>query len=140
MAEKLATSIAGGAWTQVRINGTVLGLAQGSSYNEDFAVQGLETLGHLGPREYNSFGYNCEVTVRWLVSKDKKEFDQFVPKRSDVQKDGLMPDNVLEFVDIATGAVHSSFSGAVLNRVSENIEANQFVAGDLSFLCVERTK
>ena len=139
MAKKLATSIAGGAWVKVLINDVELGLAQGVSYSEDFGVQGLDALGHLGPIEYESFGYNCEVTIRWLVSKDKAEFDNFVPKRSDVQRDGIMPDNVLVFKDIATDKIHSQFEGAVLSRVSENIESNQFVAGDVAFMCVERT-
>lgn len=140
MSKKLATSIAGGAWTQVRVNGEPVALAQGASYTEDFGVQPLETLNHLGPIEYESLGYSCEVTVRWLIAKDKADFDRLAPKRADIQKDGILPDNLIEFVDMATGAVHSAFRGCVVSRLGETIEANQFVTGDLTLLSIERIK
>ena len=140
MAKKLATSIAGGAWTQVRVNGNPVALAQGASYSEDFAVQPLETLGHLGPIEYESFGYSCEVTLRWLVAKNKADFYAIVPFRSDIQKNGMLPDNLVEFVDLATNEVHSAFRGCVVSRNGENIESNQFVSGDLSMMSIERIK
>lgn len=140
MAKKLGTSIAGGAWTQVRANGIPIALAQGASYTEDFGVQPIETLNHLGPIEYESLGYSCEVTIRWLMTKDKADFERLAPKRSDIQKDGILPDNLIEFVDTATGEIHSAFRGCVVSRVGETIEANQFVTGDLTLMSIERTK
>jgi len=138
MAKQLATSIAGGAWVEVQVDGVPILLAQGCSYSEDFNVQPLETLGFLGAREYESFGYTCEITLRWLIAKNKADYNRLVPKRSDIQKDGLLQDHVVTFVDISQQTVHTAFRGAVIARAGENIDANQFVAGDVTMFSVER--
>lgn len=138
MAKRLAKSIAGGAWTQVRVDGVIIALAQGASYSEDFNAQPLETLGHLGPIEYESFGYSCEITIRWLVAKDKVDFNRIVPKRRDIQEDGMLEDHLVEFIDTATDAVHNAFKGCVISRNGETIESNQFITGDLALLSIER--
>lgn len=140
MAKRLATTIAGGAWTQVTIDGKPVALATQCSYSDDFNVRPLETLGHLGPHSYESFGYTCEITIRLLVAKDKLDFDAIAPKRADVQKDGFLQDHVVSFVNTATGAVHNSFRGVVVGRVGESIESNQFIASDISMYSVERIK
>jgi hypothetical protein len=141
MAKKLATSIAGGAWTQVRVNGSeIIGLAQRAAYNEDFGVQPIETLNFLGPREYESLGYTCEVTIGWLIAKNKDDFNKLAPHRADINKDGILPDNLIEFIDTATNEVHAKFRGCVVSRVSETIESNQFVAGDITLMSIERVK
>lgn len=138
MAKKKSTTIAGGAWTQLRVNGEPIGLTQGASYSEDFGVQPLEVLNHLGPIEYESLGYSCEITVRWLISKDKADFNKVVPKREEIQKNGFIPENVIEFINTATNTVHNAFRKAVVSRVGETIESNQFISGDMTFMAVER--
>jgi hypothetical protein len=140
MGKRLATTIAGGAWTQVTVDGAPIALAQGASYSDDFNVQPLEVLNHLGPISYESFGYTCEITIRLLVAKNKADFDSIAPLREDVQKAGFLEDHVVSFVNTATATVHNAFSGVVVGRVGENIEANQFVAGDITMYAVERLK
>lgn len=140
MAKKLSESIAGGAWTQLQVNGEIIGLAQGASYSEDFGVQPLETLNHLGPIEYESLGYSCEITIRFLITKSKVDFEKIIPKRADIQKQGYIEENRVDFINTASNAIHNSFRKAVVSRVGETIESNQFITGDITLMAVERIK
>jgi hypothetical protein len=138
MAKVKSQTIAGGAWVEVRIDGTPVGLASNVNFSEDFRVQPIEVLNTFGVFEYESFGYTCQLQMQWFIAKDKADFDRLIPKRSDIQADGLMPEHLLELIDTALGTVHQAFRGVVLATVGSQIQANQFITGDVSFFAKER--
>jgi len=135
MAKRL---IAGGAWVAVKVNGDTVALASGCSYNEDFQVQPANVINHLGPVSYDSQGYTCNLTIDLLVARDKQEILALIPKRSQVKKDGKLPENTVEFLDTADDSVLESFSGVVLNSDSMTIQPNTYVTANLQFNAVER--
>lgn len=130
--------IAGGAWVGIKVNGNLIALASGCSYNEDFQVQPANVINNLGPISYDSQGYTCTLTIDILVARDKQEILQLIPVRSQVKKDGKMPENTVEFIDTADSVIINSFAGVVLNTDSVNVQPNTYVTGNLQFSAVER--
>lgn len=130
--------IAGGAWVGIKIDGILVALAAGCSYNEDFQVQPANVINHLGPISYDSQGYSCNITIDLLVARDKQNILQVVPTRSDVARDGKMPENTVEFVDTADQKVLNSFSGVVLSTDASTIAPNTYVTANLAYLAMER--
>jgi hypothetical protein len=131
--------IAGGAWVGVKVNGKLVAMASGASYNEDFQVQPANVINHLGPISYDSQGYSCTLTLDLLVARDKQEVLDLIPTRSQVKKDGKMPENIVEFVDTADNKVINAFEGVVLNTDSKSIQPNTYVTANLAFSSTERT-
>lgn len=80
MAQKL---IAGGAWVQIAVNGSVVGLVTQASYDEDWGVQPANVLNYHGPVDYDSQGYSCNITL-----------GTYVPERPG-EGLGLMEDSLL---------------------------------------------
>jgi hypothetical protein len=147
------SNIAGGAWTKLVANkynpvtekydgdDLELAYATGADYDEDFAVAGLETLGHLGPSEYNSHGYSCTINVSMLIAKNKAIFNQVVPNRADVQLDGHLPQWQLTFRSTtADGKIYAQFKGAVVASNGQQIQANQFISSNMRMMAIERVK
>ena len=135
MAKRL---INGGSWVGVKVNGDLVALASGASYNEDFQVQPANVINHLGPISYDSQGYSCTLTIDLLIARDKQEVLDLIPKRSKVQRDGKMPENTVEFVDTSDNVVLESFSGVILNSDSMTVQPNTYVTGNLNFSAVQR--
>jgi len=131
--------IAGGAWVGVKVNGELVALASGCGYNEDFQVQPANVINFLGPISYDSQGYSCTLTIDLLVARDKQEILQLIPTRSQVKRDGKMPENIIEFVDTADNKVLNAFVGSILSTNSANIQPNTYVTANLQFFSTERT-
>lgn len=132
-------SIKGGAWVGVKVNGDLVALASGCSYNEDFQVQPANVINYLGPISYDSQGYSCTLTVDLLVARDKQEILDLIPTRAQVKRDGKMPENTVEFVDTADNTVVNAFKGVVLNSDSATIQPNTYVTANLQYSSAERT-
>lgn len=148
--------IAGGAWTRIVCRQLANGgdprnpsdytgpsvefsLASGASFSEDFNVQPLQTLGFLGPIEHNSFGYNCQLTVDTIVSKDKTSYDLLFPKRALVQRDGQLQAWLFQFQSTDdTPTIYDSFLGTVFASMGRQIQANAFVTQNTTWHSLER--
>ena len=131
--------INGGAWVALKVNGELVAMCAGCSYNEDFQVQPANVINHLGPISYDSQGYQCTITVDLLVARDRQEVFQLIPSRSKVKADGKMPENAIEFVETADNKVLESFAGVILNSDSMTVQPNAYVTANLNFSSVERT-
>jgi len=158
MAGGKIVNLAGGAWVKLTASKLIDGgdpekisdyaddkfdfaLATGANYDEDFNVQPLEVLGHLGAVEYNSFGYTCSVNVDSLVAKDKLEFNKYIPNRADVQADGHLPNWLITFKSTDISAViYSQFRGVVVAGSGQNIATNQFVSMNVRMMAIERLR
>ena len=128
-------NLGGGAWTKVTASKLSDGgdpdnvsdytddafefaLATGCNFNEDFNIQPLEALGHLGPIEYNSFGYSCSINIDSLVAKDKVEFNKFIPDRASVQEDGHVPNWLITFKSTdKSSTIYAQFRGVVVSTM-----------------------
>jgi hypothetical protein len=139
MAKRL---IAGGAWVGLKVNGKLVAMCAGCSYNEDFNVQPANVINELGPVSYDSQGYQCTLNVDLLVARDKQEVITLIPTRSQIKVDGKMPENIVEFVDTGEAEnpiVHNAFTGVILNTNAKNIAPNAYVTANLTFSATERT-
>lgn len=151
------SNIAGGAWTEIvaakqisvdaatgdavydEANPVKLALAIGADYDEDFNVQPLETLGHLGPKEYNSFGYSCAINLSILVAKNKELFNTIVPNRKDIQENGQLPK--WKFIFRSTTAektIYEQFVGVVVASYGSQVQTNQFISANMRLFAIER--
>jgi len=84
----------------VKVNGTTVGWATNISFDEDFELQGIRTLGFHGDRGYKSQGYNCTVTVGTFVLQST-ELDQLpLPTRKTILTSGAVD---FEVIDSVTG-------------------------------------
>ena len=131
-------NMAGGAWVEIIAQKETapdvygdeikLALATGADYDEDFNVQPLEVLGHLGAKEYNSHGYSCSISVQMLIAKNKAQFNAIIPNRSDIQEDGQLPNWKVTFRSTTKDAtIYAQFKGVVIGSNGQQIQANQFV-------------
>ncbi len=151
MAEK---TIAGGAWVvvQVMIDGVLytLGLASGCSFDEDWAVQPANVIGHLGPISLDSQGYTCSINLSAFVPEKKAvlyadggeiTIEDLLPYRDDVQLDGKGKTfEQLAFLNKSTLKVIRSFSDVVVASNGEQISPNAYLTENMRFLCLKRDK
>ena len=159
----MATQIAGGAWTKLLAtksngvdangvatypapdeNADAILFATGADYEEDLGVTGLNSLGHLGPFEYNSQDYRCSINMNMLVTKDKVYFDKLIPNRADIQVDGSLPNWMLTFMStVLTGGkktIYAQFKGCVVASNGQQIQSNAFITSNVRFMAMERVK
>ena len=148
MGQKL---IAGGAWIQVVVNGSAIGLATNASYDEDWAVNPANVLNYHGPVDYDSQGYSCTITLGTFVPETPgaylpegqgvKTIAELLPTRAEVQSNDGKPGefDTLDFVNTATGAVMNSFRKVMVASNGSQISPNAYVTSNVRFMAVERT-
>jgi len=84
----------------VKLDGKVIGWATNVSFDEDFELQGIRTLGFHGDRGYKSQGYNCTITVGTFVLQGDVSDSLPVPTRRTILTSGLVD---FELIDLITG-------------------------------------
>jgi len=82
-----------------KIEDKVVGWATNVSFDEDFELQGIRTLGFHGDRGYKSQGYNCTVTIGTFVLQGKLTDAVPVPTRDTILTSGALK---MELIDINT--------------------------------------
>ena len=145
--------IAGGAWVKIYIKDEEdpnkkeeeFGLATKLSFNEDYNPQELDVLGHLGPMQYDSMGYRCEIEIGLFNPKDRGIIDTYVPSRAELQTSGKLKKYIIrvEQTGGATGEAKKNllkFRGVIFARHSWDISPNARIEGNLSLLAMERIK
>ena len=147
MAAKL---IAGGAWTQVLLNGEPVGLANAASYDEDWAVNPANVLNYHGPVDYDSQGYSCNITLGAFVPERPGTgpwpdggviaLADLLPTRSEIQRNDGKPAefDLLQFVNTATGNILNQFRRVMLASNGQQISPNSYVTANIRFMAVER--
>lgn len=151
------SNIAGGAWVELIVakqidvdnatgaaiyddaNEIKLALALSYDYNETFNVQGLETLGHLGPKEYNSFGYGCSINLATIIAKNKEQFNKIIPNRKDIQENGQLPNWKLTVRSTtAEKTIFDQFTGVVVGGHGSQAQTNAYITANVQLLAIER--
>jgi len=67
-----------------------IGWATNVSFDEDFELQGIRTLGYHGDRGYKSQGYNCTVTIGSFVLMGVFDNAVATPTRSTILTSGAI--------------------------------------------------
>ena len=84
----------------VKLDGKQVAWATNVSFDEDFELQGIRTLGFHGDRGYKSQGYNCNVTVGTFTLQAGVDDALPVPTRRSILTSGLAD---FELLDLITG-------------------------------------
>lgn len=144
--------IAGGAWIQVMINGSPVGLATQASYDEDWGVNPANVLNYHGPVDYDSQGYSCTLTLGTFVPErpnegpwpdgGQKALAEFIPTRTFVQSNAGKPGefDMVQFYNTATRTVVNAFRKVMLASNGVQISPNSYVTANMRMMCVERTQ
>jgi len=74
----------------VYLDGKLVAWATNVSFDEDFELQGIRTLGFHGDRGYKSQGYNCSVTVGTFVLQGLVQDNLPVPTRRTILTSGMV--------------------------------------------------
>ena len=74
----------------VYLDNRLVAWATNVSFDEDFELQGIRTLGFHGDRGYKSQGYNCSVTVGTFVLLGTVPDNLPVPTRRTILTSGLV--------------------------------------------------
>jgi hypothetical protein len=80
----------------VKLDGKIIAWATNLSFDEDFELQGIRTLGYHGDRGYKSQGYNCSVTVGTFVLIGTIGDALPVPTRKTILTSGVLDFEVMD--------------------------------------------
>ena len=148
--------IAGGAWTKVRVRVSgalhVIGLASRASYQENWALQDANTLGHLGPVSIDSQGYQCTISIGAYIPENPVALgagnypdggditlNDLLPSRQRVQLNGKgRTFEYLDFFNDATGLVHVAFAHAIVADNSADMNPNAYLQQNIQLRAIER--
>ncbi len=79
----------------LKINGEIVAWATNVSFNEDFELQGIRTLGYHGDRGYKSQGYNASATVGTLLLLGDQADHVPMETRRTILRSGLVDMHIL---------------------------------------------
>jgi len=82
----------------VKLDGKIVAWATNVSFDEDFELQGIRTLGFHGDRGYKSQGYNCTITVGTFVLIGSISDNLPIPTRRTILTSGLVSFELLDLV------------------------------------------
>lgn len=94
------TPVLAGLDAIVKYEGKTIGYATNISFDEDFELQGIRTLGFHGDRDFKSLGYNCNVTVGTFVLEGSVDDALPTPSRDTILGSGLVN---FEILNLNTG-------------------------------------
>lgn len=152
MAQKL---IAGGAWVQVLVRGDdgvlkSIGLASGTSYDEDWNIQQANVINHLGPISLDSQGYTCTINLSAFVPEKKLTLyadggeitiEDLLPYRDEVQLDGKGKTfQQLVFMNVAMNKVIRSFTHVAVASNGEQVSPNAYLTENIRFTALKRDR
>jgi len=152
MAERL---IAGGAFVKIVADSDTIGLASGVSYDEDWAVNPANVIGHLGPIAFDSQGYSCSITMQSFLPVDLAQnaggrqnlpgktdtvITDLLPTRQEIQDAGGKPREIdtLQFIDILTGVILSQFKDVSIASNGVQVSPNSYITMNIRMVAIER--
>ena len=92
------TPVLAGLDAIIKYNGQQVGYATNVSFDEDFELQGIRTLGFHGDRDFKSLGYNCNLTVGTFVLTGTIDDALPTPTRATIIKTGLVDFEILDLI------------------------------------------
>ncbi len=118
----------------VKLDGDIVAWATNVSFDEDFEIQGIRTLGHHGDRGYKSQGYNCSVTVGTFVLQGDVADKLPVPTRRTILTSGLVS---FELLDSQTGLTLYILSQCKCATVGVNLDSGSLSSKNTTWRCRE---
>jgi len=149
MAERL---IAGGAFVKIVADNNTIGLASGVSYDEDWAVNPANVIGHLGPIAFDSQGYSCSITMQSFLPVDLQQnaggrslpgetdtvITDLLPTRQEIQDAGGKPREIetLQFIDILSGVILSQFKDVSIASNGVQVSPNSYITMNIRMVAI----
>jgi hypothetical protein len=99
-AEAPDTPVMAGLDAIVRANGNIIAYATNVSWDEDFELQGIRTLGYHGDRAFKSLGYTASITIGTFSLHGDVPEALPTPDRNTILTNGLID---FELIDITSG-------------------------------------
>lgn len=118
----------------VKLEGVVIGWATNVSFDEDFELQGIRTLGFHGDRGYKSQGYNCTITVGTFVLQKGVSDALPVPTRKSILTSG---NTSFELLDLITGKTLYILSGCKCATHGVNFDSGSLATKNTTWRCRE---
>jgi hypothetical protein len=143
--------ITGGAWVQIIIDGEPVGLTTSASYDEDWGITPANVLNVLGPMDYDSQGYSCNITLATFIPETPgsspwpdggvKALSEFLPTRSQVQGNGGKPGEFgeMQFFNTATRLLVAAFKQVIVASNGVQVNPNTYLTANIRLMSLERT-
>jgi len=128
------TPVLAGLDAIVKYDGKVVAWATNVSFDEDFELQGIRTLGHHGDRGYKSQGYNCTVTVGTFVLEGDLDDNLPIPTRQTILTSGLAS---FELIDLVTGKTLYILKECKCATAGVNLDSGSLSSKNTTWRCRE---
>jgi len=128
------TPVIAGLDAIVKYEGKTIGFATNISFDEDFELQGIRTLGFHGDRDFKSMGYNCNVTVGTFVLYGNVDDALPTPSRATILKTGLVD---FEILDLNTGDTLYILQSCKCATVGASFEGTALATKNTTWRCRE---
>jgi hypothetical protein len=115
----------------IKQGGDTVGFATGVNIDEDFALQGIKTLGHHGDRGFKSTDYNCRMTIDSFILQGTVAKTLNLPTRENVLN---FPPFDFDLIDATTGSTLLTVSGAKCSTKAWSMNAGQLSAKNTTWL------
>ena len=132
--EGAETPVMAGLDAIVKLNGKIVAYATNVSFDEDFELQGIRTLGYHGDRDFKSMGYSATVTVGTFVLQGSESDALPVPSRSTILTSGLVD---FELIDLKTGTTLYILKQCKCGTVSANFDSGALATKNTTWRCRE---
>ena len=151
---KATKYIAGGGWVQVHINSEIVGLATNVTYDEDFGIQPANVLNFLGPIDYDSQGYTCNITIGTFVPEAPGtvpdsagqgttcifDITDIITRKTIQDSDGKPGEfTSLAFYSTSKGKNLATFERVILASNGIQVAPNSYVTANMRFMAIART-
>jgi hypothetical protein len=118
----------------VKLEGKIVAWATNVSFDEDYELQGIRTLGKHGDRGYKSQGYNCTVTVGTFVLVGSIADNLPVPTRRTILTSGLVD---FELLDLNSGKTLYVLRGCKCATHGVNLDSGSLSSKSTTWRCME---
>lgn len=118
----------------IKLDGQIIGWATNLSFDEDFEIQGIRTLGFHGDRGYKSQGYNCTVSVGTFVLQGDVADNLPVPTRRTILTSGVVS---FEVLDLITGNTLFILSQCKCATSGVNLDSGSLSSKNTTWRCRE---
>lgn len=115
-----------------KINGEVVGWATNVSFDEDFELQGIRTLGFHGDRGYKSQGYNCTVTIGTFVLQTKEDNAVPTPSRDTILTSGTID---MELIETVTNTTLYILEQCKCATIGVNVDSGSLATKNTTWRC-----
>lgn len=118
----------------VKFEGNTVAWATNISFDEDFELQGIRTLGFHGDRGYKSQGYNCSITVGTFVLEGDVADNLPTPTRRNILTSGLTS---FELLNAQSGLTMYILKGCKCGTSGVSLDSGSLSQKNTTWRCQE---